>query len=88
LSGKRYAGIIGPEYRWGGMGGAQGQDGKLDHHTALTGDDLKTLWIISYFLTCRKFKTSAESAATIEYKIGEIFSELKNKIQSGYNLRK
>ncbi|HLE17016.1 MAG TPA: N-6 DNA methylase, partial [Syntrophales bacterium] len=35
----------------------------------------------------KKFKTSAESAATIEYKIGEIFSELKNKVQSGYNLR-
>ena len=24
---------------------------------------------------------------TIEYKIGEIFSEIKNRIQSGYNLR-
>jgi len=32
----------------------------------------------------KKFK---ESAATIEYKIGEIFSELKNRLQSGYNLR-
>jgi type I restriction enzyme M protein len=35
----------------------------------------------------KKFKQSAESADTIEYKIGEIFSELKNRIQSGYNLR-
>src|SRR5690606_4223356 len=35
----------------------------------------------------KKFKLSAESADTIEYKIGEIFSELKNSIQSGYNLR-
>lgn len=34
-----------------------------------------------------KFKEKADSAKTIEYKIGEIFSELKNKIQSGYNLR-
>jgi hypothetical protein len=33
------------------------------------------------------FKGSAESANTIEYKIGEIFSELKNRIQGGYNLR-
>lgn len=33
------------------------------------------------------FKQKSESAQTIEYKIGEIFSELKNKIQSGYNLR-
>ena len=35
----------------------------------------------------KKYKQSAESADTIEYKIGEIFSELKNRIQSGYNLR-
>jgi len=35
----------------------------------------------------KKFKTDALGPDTIEYKIGEIFSELKNKIQSGYNLR-
>ncbi len=35
----------------------------------------------------KNFKTQAEKADTIEYKIGEIFSEIKNKIQSGYNLR-
>src|SRR6185503_20301992 len=35
----------------------------------------------------KKFRTDASSANTLEYKIGEIFSELKNKIQSGYNLR-
>ncbi len=34
----------------------------------------------------KKFKANAVSADTIEYKIGEIFSELKNRIQSGYNL--
>ena len=34
----------------------------------------------------QNFRTK-ESADTIEYKIGEIFSELKNRIQSGYNLR-
>ena len=33
------------------------------------------------------FKQTADSPQTIQYKIGEIFSELKNKIQSGYNLR-
>ncbi len=35
----------------------------------------------------KKFRADADSANTLEYKIGEIFSELKNKIQSGYNLR-
>ena len=33
------------------------------------------------------FKQSADSSRDIEYKIGEIFSELRNKFQSGYALR-
>lgn len=63
------------------------KDGKLDHHQALTGDDLTDFVNNQLFPYLKKFKTSAESADTIEYKIGEIFSELKNRIQSGYNLR-
>jgi type I restriction enzyme M protein len=35
----------------------------------------------------RGFKQRADSPNTIEYKIGEIFGELKNKLKSGYNLR-
>ncbi|MDZ4217244.1 MAG: N-6 DNA methylase, partial [Candidatus Gracilibacteria bacterium] len=35
----------------------------------------------------KKFKADAEHADMIEYKIGEIFHELKNKVQSGYTLR-
>ena len=33
------------------------------------------------------FRTRAEGANTIEYKIGEIFSEIENKFRSGYSLR-
>lgn len=54
---------------------------------ALTGDDIIDFVDQRLFPYLRGFKRSAESADTIEYKIGEIFSELKNKIQSGYNLR-
>lgn len=39
------------------------------------------------FTYLKGFKQRATSADTIEYKIGEIFSEIKNKFQSGYNLR-
>ncbi|MEI8173519.1 MAG: N-6 DNA methylase [Deltaproteobacteria bacterium] len=87
LSGKPYSGIISPEYRWEVWAVPKGKDGKIDHHQALTGDDLKDFVDRKLFPYLKRFKTSAESAATIEYKIGEIFSELKNKIQSGYNLR-
>ena len=53
----------------------------------MTGDDLSDFVNIKLFPYFKKFKADAISADTIEYKIGEIFSELKNRIQSGYNLR-
>ncbi len=87
LAGKSHEGIIDKQYKWEVWAVPKGKDGKIDHHKALTGDDLKDFVDHKLFPYLKKFKTSAESADTIEYKIGEIFSELKNKIQSGYNLR-
>lgn len=86
LSGKTYSNILSPQFRWDNWAVPK-SNGKLDHHKALSGDDLKEFVDNKLFPYLRKFKTSAESANTIEYKIGEIFSELKNKLQSGYNLR-
>lgn len=87
LSGKAHAGIISSEYRWEVWAVPKDKDGKIDHHKALTGDDLKEFVDHKLFPYLKKFKANAENADTIEYKIGEIFNELKNKIQSGYNLR-
>ncbi|MFH1321937.1 MAG: N-6 DNA methylase, partial [Bacteroidota bacterium] len=87
LTGKSYISIISPEYKWSKWATPKNKEGKLDHHKALTGDDLAGFVNMELFPYLKKFKTSAESANTIEYKIGEIFSELKNRIQSGYNLR-
>lgn len=87
LTGKTYTPIIDKDYKWTVWAMPKGKDGKLDHHKALTGDDLTDFVNNKLFPYLKKFKTSAESADTIEYKIGEIFSELKNRIQSGYNLR-
>lgn len=87
LTGKAYTPIIEKEYQWNTWAMPKGKDGKLDHHKALTGDDLTDFVNNQLFPYLKKFKHSAESADTIEYKIGEIFSELKNRIQSGYNLR-
>lgn len=87
LAGKSYQAIIATPYRWEVWAVPKGRDGKLDHHKALTGDDLKDFVDHKLFPYLKKFKADATSPDTIEYKIGEIFSELKNKIQSGYNLR-
>ena len=87
LTGKTYTNIIDKKFQWSVWAAPKGKDGKLDHHKAMTGDDLTDFVNGKLFNYLKKFKQSAESAATIEYKIGEIFSELKNRIQSGYNLR-
>jgi type I restriction enzyme M protein len=86
LMGKTYSAIIDSEYQWNVWAAPKLADGKIDHN-ALTGDDLLDFVNERLFPYLKKFKLSATGADTIEYKIGEIFSELKNRLQSGYNLR-
>lgn len=62
-------------------------NGKFDYDNALTGDDLMDYVDTELFPYLKGFKQRAESPHTIEYKIGEIFGEIKNKIQSGYAMR-
>jgi type I restriction enzyme M protein len=87
LMGKTYTSIISPEYHWEVWAIPKDKEGKLDHHKVLTGDDLKDFVDLKLFPYLKKFKINNEIAKTFEYKIGEIFNELKNKIQSGNNLR-
>ncbi|MCK5154474.1 MAG: N-6 DNA methylase [Spirochaetales bacterium] len=86
LTGKIYTTIIASEYHWNTWAAPKLENGKIDHN-ALTGDDLVDFVNGELFPYLKKFKTTADHPDTIEYKIGEIFSELKNRIQSGYNLR-
>jgi type I restriction enzyme M protein len=83
LDGKKYACILDKPYRWETWAAPKGADGKLDHNRALTGDDLRDF----VNLKLHGFRQRASGPDTIEYKIGEIFGEIKNKISSEYNLR-
>lgn len=87
LAGKKYEFVIDPKYRWDVWAAPKTAAGKLDHNKALSGDDLKDFVDHKLFPYLKKFKAPDESPDTIQYKIGEIFNELKNEIQSGYNLR-
>jgi type I restriction enzyme M protein len=87
LEGRTYTYILEKPYRWESWAAPKGKDGKIDHNAAKTGDDLRdfvNLKLIPYLHT---FKQKATGPNTLEYKIGEIFGEIKNKISSGYNLR-
>ncbi|MDD3772932.1 MAG: N-6 DNA methylase [Weeksellaceae bacterium] len=88
LKGEPYTFIIDEPFRWSKWAMPKTKDGKPDHHQAKTGPDLIEFVNLKLFPYLASFKVEhRETPKTIEYKIGEIFSELSNKIQSGYNLR-
>ena len=87
LTGKPYTPIISDEYRWSTWAAPKTSDGKIDYNIALTGDDLRDFVNERLWKYLASFKQTATDPATLEYKIGEIYSEIRNKLQSGYNIR-
>jgi len=87
LHGKKYTYIIDRPHRWSVWAAPKKRDGSFDHDKALTGDDLIDYVNRELFPYLQSFRTRAEGSNTIEYKIGEIFGEIKNRFQSGYSLR-
>lgn len=87
LVGDDYQFIIDAPHRWSAWAAPKDDNGEFDRNAALIGDDLIDYVDGELFPYLKSFKQSAEHPDTIEYKIGEIFGEIKNKIQSGYSLR-
>lgn len=87
LIGKTYIYIIDREHHWSCWAAPKTADGNFDHDGALTGDDLIDYVNHDLFPYLQSFKQRAAGPDTIEYKIGEIFGEIKNRFQSGYSLR-
>ncbi len=87
LEGKSYNYILEEEYRWSSWAIPRNSEGEYERNKAKIGDDLIEFVDRELFPYLARFRNSSEELNTIENKIGEIFSELKNKVQSGYNLR-
>ena len=87
LEGRSHTPILEEPYRWNSWAAPKDASGQLDHNAALTGDDLRDFVNQRLFPYLEQFKQRASGPNTIEYKIGEIFGEIRNKISSGYNLR-
>ncbi len=87
LMGEDYQYILDSAHRWSSWAAPKDASGNFDHDNALTGADLIDYVDGELFPYLKGFKQRADSPDTIEYKIGEIFGEIKNKIQSGYSLR-
>ena len=87
LRGEEYSYILDEEYRWSNWAMPKDAEGKLSHNSAMTGPDLVLFVDHKLFPYLASFRDTTDNPNTIEYKIGEIFYEVKNKIRSGYNLR-
>ncbi|WP_299655005.1 N-6 DNA methylase [uncultured Jannaschia sp.] len=86
LEGRDYTPILDESFRWD-VWAAPKTDGKLDHNAAMTGDDLIDFVNRKLFPYLKGFRATATSPDSLDYKIGEIFSEIFNKFRSGYALR-
>lgn len=88
LKGKEYEYILDKKYQWDVWAAPKDEDGELDHKEAVTGPDLVEFVDEELFPYLSQFKQRhIDRPKTIEYKIGEIFSGLENKMQSGYVMR-
>ena len=87
LDGKKYEYILAKDYRWSSWAAPKGSDGKIDAQKAMTGDDLLEFVNQKLFPYLRGFKERAQRAESLEYKIGQIFSEIDNKVENGYSIR-
>ena len=87
LEGKTYARVIEGKFRWDNWACPRDDSGKIDYKKAVVGGDLIEFVNGELFPYLKKFRQPTTDARTIEYKIGEIFTELDNKFRSGKNLR-
>ena len=87
LDNKTFNPVLSKEYSWSSWAVVKSKDGKVDFNKNLTGPDLKKFVDEKLFPYLSSFRDKAENIDTLKYKIGEIFSELKNKLQDGYTLR-
>ncbi len=87
LEGKDYSPILNETHRWRSWAAPKDASGVLDYNAAKTGDDLIAYVNGELFPYLSGFRASATSADTIEYKIGEVFSEIINRFRSGFTLR-
>ena len=87
LEGRKYGWLLQKKYRWESWAAPKDRKGNFDHDKALTGPDLVDFVDDELFPYLEGFKARASGPQTLEYKIGEIFGEITNKVRSGYNLR-
>jgi len=87
FSSKTYEPLFKEEFQWDNWAAPKKADGSPDLTTQLVGQDLIEFVNQKLFPYLKEFKNTTQDPKSLLYKIGEIFGEIGNKIQSGRNLR-
>ena len=87
LENKQFKPTLKKEFQWSTWAVVKNKAGKVDFNKTLTGPDLKSFIDDKLFPYLKSFRQNTENTNTLEYKIGEIFHEIKNKLSDGYSIR-
>ncbi|OOG60857.1 type I restriction endonuclease subunit M [Rhodanobacter sp. B05] len=87
LEGRDYTPILDEPYRWQSWAAPKKKDGTPDLNAARTGADLIEFVNGKLFPYLKTFRETTDDPDSLDYKIGEIFSEIANRFRSGYSLR-
>ena len=86
LSGIKYVKTLEDRFTWSSWASPKKENGEIDLHSAQTGDDLVNFVEEELFPYLKNLNKDS-NVSEYKNKLSVIFSELKNKIGSGYNLR-
>ena len=87
LENKQFKPTLKKEFQWSTWAVVKDKAGKVDFNKTLTGPDLKSFIDDKLFPYLKSFRNNTEDTNTLEYKVGEIFHEIKNKLSDGYSIR-
>ncbi len=87
LENKKYTPILKKEFQWSSWAVVKKDNGEIDYNKNISGQDLKFFVEDKLFPYLSSFKDDPKNIDTIEYKIGEIFSGIRNKLADGHTIR-
>ncbi|MGV9001329.1 MAG: N-6 DNA methylase [Candidatus Saccharimonadaceae bacterium] len=87
FSGNAYEPLFKYEFQWDNWAAQKLDDGSPDLNRRISGEDLIEFVNLKLFPYLKQFKNTVQDPKSLLYKIGEIYGEVGNKIQSGRNLR-
>ncbi len=88
LESETYKEILDEPYRFSVWATPKNEKGDIDYNKRRVNEDLVTFINQELFPYLKKFsaKSNEHNSNTIEYKIGQVFSQLKNRLDSGKNI--